>query len=183
MKRLLFALSLSATLFALTGCGSEPPATGDAPAESAGSIENGPSRVVARFLEAVRRGEDSQAQSMLTELAQQNGAHYLSPVGSDTARFEVGATVLSEDNLARVPSGWTDVNHEGTPHTDQITCVLRQEEGQWLILSMITSVEEGGVIELNFENPEAMRQAAQFAPTVPHQADRTEDPFQRINRQ
>ncbi len=91
--------------------------------------------------------------------------------------------MLSEDNLARVPSVWTDVNPEGTPHTDQITCVLRQEEGQWRILSMITSVEEGGDIELNFENPEAMRQAAQLAPAVPHQADRTEDPFQSINRQ
>lgn len=175
----------------LVGCGSSEatPPTADAAATPAPA--GGPETAVHSFLEAVRLGDDTKAQEMLTQLARQKTSEMdmvVAPPGSDTAKFEVGTVEVGTDGIARVDSVWSDLDHEGKRRTDQIKWLLRQESGQWRIAGMATKIfPDQNAVVLNFENPQEMldkqRQAEEEAArrtTTDEQlqATKPQDPFQ-----
>jgi hypothetical protein len=142
------------------------------------------------FLEAVRLGDDQAAGSMLTELARQKTAQMdmvVAPPGSDTASFHVGQPHMISSDLARVPSRWTDLDHEGKPRTDDITWTVRCAAGAWRIAGMAARiVKDQPPVELDFENPQEMVRQQQRAEQEdpgqegrpPQQAQQPQDPFQ-----
>jgi hypothetical protein len=131
-------------------------------ASGAKAEEGGPAEAVARFLEAVRTGNDEVAAQMFTPLARKRTAEMdiqIAPRGSDTARFEVGQIEPVGDSGARVASKWTDLDKNGQPRTDEIVWMVRREAEGWRVAGMAATVFEGEPpLLLDFEQPqETMR--------------------------
>ena len=189
MERNAFWAALMVVAAGLIGCSSSASSTPEA-TETA-EAPAGPDQSVYEFLQAVRQGDDTKAQGMLTTLAQKKTTEMdmvVAPPGSDTAKFEVGASEISGDGTARVASVWSDLDHEGKRRTDQITWVLKQENSHWRIAGMATKIfPDQGPVMLNFENPQEMldtqRQAEEAATRRAAdeqqlQATKPQDPFQ-----
>jgi hypothetical protein len=120
--------------------------------------EDGPETAVSRFLEAVRTGDDQQTEAMFTKLAREKIRELediqVAPPGSDTAKFTVGKPEMLGEDGARVPSQWTDLDHDGHPRTDEITWMVRKEPEGWRIAGMAADIFEGeDPLLLDFENP------------------------------
>jgi len=167
------------------GCGGSGDAGGDAQgsgpaAGTSASQGNGaeaptvltgtesPAAAVATFLEAVRTGADSTvAEQLLTELARTETAKLdlaVAPTGSDNARFEIGEVTQLSDDAARVASTWTDLNDDGTPHTDDILWMLRRTPEGWRIAGMAATLFPGEPpLILNFEDSADMARTQQLA--------------------
>ena len=126
--------------------------------------------VVREFLEAIKTGDETKSNDLLTPLARQKTAEMdmaVAPIGSDSASFTVGEVEIPEEGsgeLAHVASTWTDIDEDGQPHTDEILWVLRHEEQGWRIAGMATKVfEDEAPLLLNFEDPTDMRRKQQLA--------------------
>lgn len=131
---------------------------------------SGPDVAVYDFLEAVRTGNDTKANDMLTKIAREKTAELdmvVAPPGSDTASFEVGdVEILKGEELggAHVACTWTDVDEDGETHTDNIIWMLRLEDEGWRIAGMATKIFEDELpLFLNFEDPEDMMRKQQLA--------------------
>ena len=176
----------------MVGC-SDPGAASrpsDATADSSAIQATNPAEAVYHFLEAVRQGNDAAAGSLLTDAARKKTAEMdmvVAPPGSDTASFEVGEVQMDGQNGARVASAWSDVDHEGSRRTDQITWILRRESQGWRIAGMAAQVfPDQDPIVLNFEDPQEMLRKQRMAEedsarrSQPDQieARKPEDPFQ-----
>jgi hypothetical protein len=118
-----------------------------------------PQEVAARFLEAVRVGDDKLTTALLTEKARLKTAEsdmVVAPPGSDTASFEVGSVEGSAKD-ARVETFWTDLNSEGVRQTDRIVWRMRKNSEGWRIYGMSAEmVANQPPTELNFEDPAEM---------------------------
>ena len=126
--------------------------------------------VVQEFLEAIKTGDETKSNDLLTPLARQKTAEMdmaVAPMGSDSASFTVGEVEFPEEGggqLAHVASTWTDIDEDGQPHTDEILWVLRHDEQGWRIAGMATKVfEDEAPLLLNFEDPTDMRRKQQLA--------------------
>ncbi|MGH7139647.1 MAG: hypothetical protein ACREHD_28235 [Pirellulales bacterium] len=127
-------------------------------------------QVVRDFLQAIKSGDETVSNDLLTPLARQKTAELdmaVAPMGSESARFEVGAVELpqeGEGELAHVASTWTDIDDDGREHTDEILWVLRREDEGWRIGGMATKVfEDQPALLLDFEDPVDMRRKQQLA--------------------
>lgn len=127
-------------------------------------------QVVRDFLQAIKAGDETVSNELLTPLARQKTAEMdmaVAPMGSDSASFSVGEVELpkeSEGELAHVASTWTDIDDDGQQHTDEILWVLRREEAGWRIGGMATKVfEDQPPLLLDFEDPVDMRRKQQLA--------------------
>jgi hypothetical protein len=125
--------------------------------------------VVRDFLQAIKAGDETVSNELLTPLARQKTAELdmaVAPMGSETASFTVGEVELPEEGggeLAHVASTWTDVD-DGQEHTDEILWVLRREEEGWRIGGMATKIfEDEPPLLLDFEDPADMRRKQQLA--------------------
>lgn len=166
-----YRLALVAGLLGVAGCGSsESPApqaaaTRDAAATKPDGLK--PSQAVAKFLEAVRVGDDKTVAQFLTPTARQKTAErelVVAPPGSDTASFQVGEAEQVAADAAHVASSWTDLDENGQPHTDQIVWILRQEPEGWRIAGMGTKLfEDQPPLFLNFEDPDDMLRKQRLA--------------------
>lgn len=148
---------------ALCGCGSAtPPPT----ANLAAGAANGPDRIVAQFLEAVRTGDDKQAASLLTPLARSKTEEMemvVAPPGSETAHYEV-LDVQQVGEQVHVASHWTELDTDGLKHVDRVVWVLKQVPEGWRISGMTASAFSGAEpILLNFEDPADMLEKQQQA--------------------
>lgn len=186
---------------AATGCGSAGDANEGAtpvasvPDSSEGTPDTpdapkleGPAAAVFEFLEAVRTGNDSKADKMLTALARKKTAEMnmvVAPPGSDTARFEVGKAEVLSDGRAQVTCKWSDRDGDDQVRTDEITWLLRQEPEGWRVGGMAAVVFPGErPVLLNFEDPEDMLRQQQSlqeemrrrTATAPTQAQRLQSP-------
>jgi hypothetical protein len=163
-------------LAALSGCGGSqdeptepapsnpPPATEEAlaPAAPKPVVVKGdtskPEAAVAVFLEAVRSGDDAQAEAMFTPIAREKTADMdiqVAPRGSDTASFTVGKVEYVATDGARVATTWTDLDDNGNPRTDEITWMVRREPEGWRVAGMAATVFAGRPpLLLDFEKPE-----------------------------
>lgn len=157
----------SALLIALAVCGcgsSSGPKAGNTVAGDAASP--GPDRIVARFLEAVRTGDDKQAAGLLTPLARTKTEEMemvVAPPGSETAQYEV-LDVQHAGGQAHVASHWTDLDTDGLKHVDRIVWILKQMPEGWRISGMTASVfADAEPIVLDFEDPADMLSKQQQA--------------------
>lgn len=130
----------------------------------------GPEKIVHAFLEAIREGDETKANDLLTPLAREKTAEAkmaVAPTGTETAQFEVGEVELPKEGdgeIAHVLSHWTDVGDDGQPHTDEILWVLRREEEGWRIGGMATKVfDDKPPLLLDFEDPADMLRQQQWA--------------------
>lgn len=126
--------------------------------------------VVRDFLQAIKAGDETVSNELLTPLAREKTAELdmaVAPMGSETASFTVGDVELPEEgegDLAHVASTWTDIDDDGQQHTDEILWVLRREEEGWRIGGMATKVfDDQDALLLDFEDPEDMRRKQQLA--------------------
>ncbi len=134
-------------------------ATGQAPKAASRVRHAEPKESVAKFLEALRSGDDQLASSMLTSKAQEEMARTeaaIKPPGSSTAKFDVTEVELMGDakDGAHVLSTWTDTNLDGSEETYEIVWLLRKEAEGWAIAGMATKVfDDQEPLILNFEDP------------------------------
>jgi hypothetical protein len=140
-------------LLLITGCSSGGPA-GDvaAPAKQA----------VVTFLEAIKRGDDAAARTMLTTTAraktEELGISVAPPV-NDTATYAVRECEVIGDggDLVHVATTWTDVDADGFQSTDNVIWVVRLDPEGWRVVGMAMRVfEDLPPLLLNFEDPEDM---------------------------
>jgi hypothetical protein len=148
--------------WAASGChNSQPAATARAPAQEETKL---PAAEAAResvreFLEAVRTGNGEKAEAMFTvtarkELAELKDIH-VAPQASDTAKFEVGAAEMLDEDGARVPCTWSDLDKNGAMQTNDMTWMIRKEPEGWRIAGMAAVVFEGeDPLLLDFEKPQ-----------------------------
>lgn len=127
-------------------------------------------QVVRDFLQAIKSGDETVSNDLLTPLARQKTAELdmaVAPMGSESASFEVGDVELPQEGdgeLAHVASTWTDIDDDGREHTDEILWVLRREDDGWRIGGMATRVfEDQPPLLLDFEDPVDMRRKQQLA--------------------
>lgn len=126
--------------------------------------------VVRDFLQAIKSGDETISNELLTPLARQKTSELdmaVAPMGSETANFTVGEVELpaeGDGELAHVASTWTDIDDDGQEHSDEILWVLRREDEGWRIGGMATKVfEDQPPLLLDFEDPVDMRRKQQLA--------------------
>ena len=135
----------------IIGCGSgstTEQADVSATPAAGNSANNGPSPtdVVSQFLDEVRRGgENSSAQSLLTQRAQavlEKIGHTVQPIGSPDARFDVtrAEAVPGEDNAALVHSLWREPTQDGQLQDFQVVWAVEKEAAGWRISGLAIEV-------------------------------------------
>jgi hypothetical protein len=134
-------------------------------------LDSSPDSVVSAFLQALRDGDDSLAESLLTKKAREETAkHHLTvqPPGSPSASFTIGKVdFLSEDQRgAHVTCVWTEKNEQGDVLSYEITWALRRQPEGWRLAGMATQiVDSEPAVFLNFEDPDDMLRKWQEAET------------------
>lgn len=184
MRYLLIAPLALVVLSMTAGCGDsgagKPTAAATTALAPQSPIPTDPvAQVVYQFLDAVRRGNgDGGASQCLTPLALEriNERNMnISPPGSATARFQIGAVEMLDADKAVVDSIWTDLDADGKPYQEPISCALRMCDGQWRIFGMREDMGPNRPpMIMNFETLEALaprkpvtNQPAAGAPTQP----------------
>ena len=152
VTEVLVAVGLLAIVL-VTGCSSGGPA-GDAAAPA--------KQAVVTFLEAIKRGDDAAARTMLTTTAraktEELGISVAPPV-NDTATYSVRECEVIGDggDLVHVATTWTDVDADGFQSTDNVIWVVRLDPEGWRVVGMAMRVfEDLPPLLLNFEDPEDM---------------------------
>ena len=118
--------------------------------------------VVTEFVNALRRGDDAKAKTLLTKLARQKVEEQGRSLGygaNDSVKIEVDEATFPtpEHDIAHVPTRWIDQDETGKPRTDKATWVCRHEEEGWRVAGFAAYVFEGEEpLFMNFEDPEDM---------------------------
>lgn len=165
MERCRWLLALSLAVSFLAGCSgsSAPNQAGAGKGSKMAADGPSPADAVHEFLEAVRKGDDSKANSKLTTLARrevEKQAGGFAPKASDTAKYEVGEFeyTTEEKNVAHVASKWTDLMDGKVVSTDYLW-ELHKEESGWGIAGVLFKVfDDTPPLVLDFENGEEMLQ-------------------------
>jgi hypothetical protein len=168
-----------------------------AAAEDPAAKLDGPKLTVYQFLEALRKGDDEKANSLLTPLAREKTAamdYRLTPTASDNARFTIDNVDYVGDDGARVAMTWTDVDDEGKPTSDKAVWVLRKEVEGWRVVGTAAVFFPGDEpVVLNFESPAdvkkkleevsaRMNQMNEPAGANNRQAEQTDQPEDAVRR-
>jgi hypothetical protein len=143
-----------------TGCGARP--AGDTTSTEPATA------IVVAFLEALKRGDDATAKSLLTQVARAKTEELdisVAPPVNDTATYTVrGSEMVGEDHdLVHVGTTWTDVEPDGTKTSDNVVWVVRLDPEGWRVVGMAMRIfADLPPLLLNFEDPEDMlaKQAA-----------------------
>ena len=145
---------LICTLIVAAGCGK----SSNSPNPQASSPPNDPiGKIAFEFLDAVRSSNNDAARSKLTPLAIQRmaelGMDFMLPI-SEGARFSVSTADLIEDNIAAVDTIWTETDANGQTMQEELTVVLKLNEGRWGIMAVLagmgTNEQPDGI---DFEKP------------------------------
>jgi hypothetical protein len=124
--------------------------------------------VVTEFLNALRRGDDPKAKSLLTKLAKQKVEEQGRTLGhgaNDSVKVEVDDATFPtpEHDIAHVPTRWIDQDENGKPRTDKATWVCRHEADGWRVAGFAAYVFDGEEpLFMNFEDPEDMAKHEQW---------------------
>jgi hypothetical protein len=153
------------------GCGSSSSSNSNQGTPGAAAV-NGPTpqdraafeakSVVTEFLNALRRGDDAKAKSLLTKLARQKVEEQgksLGPGANDSVKIEVDDATFptQEHDVAHVPTRWIDQDENGKPRVDKATWACRHEAEGWRVAGFAAYVFEGeDPLYMNFEDPEDM---------------------------
>jgi hypothetical protein len=153
-------------VLALTlGCGGEQGNDGTQPSGNTNSTgaqadTRDPKQIVQAFLTAVKTGDDTTAEGLLTKKALQETRSRdlrVAPPGSETASFTIeGVEMIAEGTGAHVLSTWTE-GVDDEKYTDEYLWVLRKDPEGWRIAGMITKpFEDLAPVALDFEDPDHM---------------------------
>jgi hypothetical protein len=183
----------------LTGCGKSeaPPAAGGAPASPSTAVADGsgsgsnsaasqggasesgaaraesPDSVVARFLEALRRGDRETVASLLTNAAREETVrlgYHINPPGDPSCKYEVGRVEMSDSaGDALVSSTWTNDVGNGELFSFEVVWIVKREAADWRVGGFaVTDPQSGQPLVFNFENLqevfETKEQVEQAAP-------------------
>lgn len=117
---------------------------------------------VVAFLDAIKRGDDATARTLLTQVAraktQELGISVAPPV-NDNATYAVRACEIIGEagDVVHVATTWTDVDPDGFKTTDNVIWVTRLDPEGWRIVGMAMKVfEDLPPLLLDFEDPEDM---------------------------
>lgn len=139
----------------LTGCSSSSNAAGTAVTDPAKAT-------VTAFLEAIKRGDDAGARSMLTKVAraktQELGISVAPPVAS-TATYSIRECemIAGSEDLVHVGTTWTDTDPDGFTTTENVIWAVRLDPEGWRVAGMATRIfDDMPPLLLNFEDPEDM---------------------------
>ena len=169
VRRAVSTSLLGVACLTLTGCGGSTPTANSSPAATQTSTASAPTvpatDVVSQFLDEVRRGgENSQAQQLLTQLAQselKRIGRTVEPIGSPDASFTVtrGETVPDDPNAMLVHSVWSEPNADGSKSEYQVVWALQKEPVGWRISGLAMEVDPAqDPIVLNFEDGNLVQQ-------------------------
>jgi hypothetical protein len=149
----LAAWSLSITVLPLLGCSSAT--TGTAGAEAAKAS-------VVKFLDAMKRGDETAAREMLTRVAraktEELGISVAPPV-QDSATYTVRESEMvgEADDLAHVATIWSDVDEAGSTTSENVIWAVRLDPEGWRVVGMAMKVfDDLPPLLLNFEDPQDM---------------------------
>lgn len=136
--------------------------TGCSAGGAGGDVAAPAKQAVVTFLEAIKRGDDDAARTMLTTTAraktEELGISVAPPV-NDTATYTVRECEVIGDggDLVHVATTWTDVDADGFQSTDNVIWVVRLDPEGWRVVGMAMRVfEDLPPLLLNFEDPEDM---------------------------
>lgn len=141
-------------VLSLTGCSSSSNAAGTAATDPAKAT-------VTAFLEAIKRGDDTGARSMLTKVAraktQELGISVAPPVAS-TATYSIReCEMIPGEDLVHVGTTWTDTDPDGFTTTENVIWAVRLDPEGWRVAGMATRIfDDMPPLLLNFEDPEDM---------------------------
>lgn len=130
---------------------------------AAGTAATEPAKAsVVKFLDAMKRGDETGARGMLTTVAraktEEMGISVAPPV-PDTATYTVReCEIVSDTNdLAHVATTWTDTDETGAPTSETIVWAVRLDPEGWRVVGMAMKIfEDMPPLLLNFEDPQDM---------------------------
>jgi hypothetical protein len=165
MSVLAFGCSKSAD----NGAGQNPPPAAVSGPTQQDRTAHEAKMVVSDFLNALRRGDDVKAKSLLTKVARQKAEEQnrtVAPGASDSAKIEVDDATFpapDEHEIAHVPARWIDQDEMGKPQISKATWVCRLEPEGWRVAGSALYVFDGeDPIFMNFEDPEDMERHRQM---------------------
>jgi hypothetical protein len=142
-------------------------------------LDDSPDAVVTTFLEALRDGDESLAESLLTKKAREETAKHdlaVRPPGTPSATFQIGKVhyVTADRKGAHVNSTWSEKDDAGKPTSYEVVWALRSLQEGWRIAGMATQVTDADPpVFLNFEDPDDMLRKLRDAETrLANQQDR-----------
>lgn len=125
---------------------------------------------VAVFLDCLRRGDETTANSMLTTKAReelQKTAWVMQPLGTPDGRYSIGRAgyPYPEEKIVLVESRWQEPSLANQPELAMdIVCELYQEAEGWRICGMaVTMVGEEDAIVIDFEDGARLQQMLDIA--------------------
>ncbi len=128
---------------------------------TSGGTESAKATVV-EFLEAIKRGDDTAASSMLTTVARTKTEELgltVAPPVNPSARYQVKDCELIGDSgdLVHVGTVWSDVDEAGQESSENIVWVVRLDPEGWRVVGMAMKVfDDMDPLLLNFEDPDDM---------------------------
>jgi hypothetical protein len=156
MDRRLNWIVVALMLVAVAGCSKSDPAGSTA---TSASVPNDPAAQAAYdFLDAVLKGDTQRASNRLTPTARQKiseSGKRFAPPGLESATLRIGQVKMPVENRAIVQGFLSDKQPDGTDRTEEIGCILRFVDGQWLVagLAYVPAPNRPFVV-LDFENPQ-----------------------------
>ena len=144
----------------LSGC-SGGGGTGTTAGTKSGGTESAKASVV-EFLEAIKRGDDAAASSMLTTVARTKTEELgltVAPPVNPSARYQVKdcESIGDSGDLVHVGTVWSDVDQAGQESSENIVWVVRLDPEGWRVVGMAMKVfDDMAPLLLNFEDPDDM---------------------------
>ncbi len=192
MKRLAFpaaVLALSMTFGCNSGTndqtvqnGSQSPTAAAAPMQPivVNGVGTEPAQAVAVFLDSLRRGDESAANGVLTNLAReqvQKTNFQIQPPGNPDGKYEIGRVVYpyAEKTSALVECQWIEPGVAGQqPEVIEIVCEASQEAEGWRISGLIFKIAgTEDTLTLDFENASSLQATLEGATATPAQPTQT----------
>jgi hypothetical protein len=134
------------------------------------STDSAPQQTVAVFLDSLRRGDETTANSMLTMLARaevQKTEYAIQPLGTPEGEFKIGRLGFpyQDQTVALVESQWREPATKTDPElTMDIVCEVHQEGTAWRIAGMaVTVAGESEPLVIDFEDGQRLQQQLRFA--------------------
>lgn len=139
-----------------------------------------PAQAVAVFLDSLRRGDESAANGVLTNLAReqvQKTNFQIQPPGNPEGKYEIGRVGFPypEKTVALVECQWTEPSVAGQPpEVIEIVCEVHQEAEGWRIAGLgfkVAGTED--TLVLDFENASSLQATLEGATATPAQPTQT----------
>jgi hypothetical protein len=176
MRHMTWMIGMGLFLATLVGCGDKnegshatTAAAGSSASDLQGDSQQGvvadtgtPEKAVAKFLDALRLGDEKLAAALLTAKARaETAAHdmVVEPPGAPNATYTVGPVEHPEGdvNAAYVSCIWSEKYDNGEEESYEVVWVLRKEQAGWRVAGMATQLSEmDEPVFLDFEDLAAM---------------------------